>query len=230
MSQFRRRGSHVTLPEPVARRLQRPSWRDGRLIAGLALVLLALIGGASAIGHFDSSVEMLQATRPLVPGQTLAKGDVKAVKVRMDGQHAGYLRAGSALPSGQVVRAVRPGELVPSTAIGSGAALRQKTIGLPVGSSQSGVLVTGSVVDVYVSAKQTGATGDTAYDDPQLLVSDVTVSQAPRVATGLAANSADNSVHVLVPDEKVSAVLAAVNKGAKVDLVPTAGSPVRGGS
>lgn len=155
------------LPEPVAGRLQRPSWRGGRLIVGVLLVVLAMTGGASALAHFDSTVEMLQASRTLVPGQTIGAGDVTSVKVRMDGAHAGYLKAGESLPRGQVVRAVQIGELVPTSAVGNGSAIRQKTIALPTSTGQSAILVAGSVVDLYVSAKQTATTGDTNFQNPE---------------------------------------------------------------
>lgn len=230
MPQLRRRGSHVSLPAPVAARLQRPSWRDGRLIAGVLLVLLAMLAGAGALAHFDSTVEMLQASHTLVPGQTIGRDDVRSVKVRMDGRHAGYLKADKGLPHGQVVRAVQGGELVPVSAVGDGSSLHQKTIALPATTGQSAILVAGSIVDLYVSAKQTAATGDTDYQDPRLLISGVLVARISRPATGLGAGTADDSVQVQIPDAQVSAVLAAVNKGAKVDLVPAAGSPVRGGS
>lgn len=230
MPDVRRRTKRGGLPAPVAGRLQRPSWRDGRLVAGLLLVLFAMIGGASALAHFDSTVEMLQASRTLVPGQQLGKQDLVAVKVRMDGRHAGYLKAGQALPNGQLLRAVQVGELVPTTAIGDAASLRQKTIALPASTGQSAILVAGSVVDLYVSAKQTATTGATDFDNPTLLISQVFVARVARAATGLGSGSADDSVQIQVPDSQVPAVLAAVNKGAKIDLVPTAGSPVRAGS
>lgn len=225
-----RRDTHISAPTPVAARLQRPSWRDGRLIAGVVLVLLAMVAGAAALTHFDSTVEMLQASHTLVPGQTIGTGDVTPVKVRMDGRHAGYLRAGQKLPQGQVVRAVHVGELVPVSAVGDGSALHQKTIALPATTGQSAILVAGSMVDLYVSPKQAAATGDADFQDPTLLISGVLVARVSRSANGLGAGSSDNSVQVQIPDARVAAVLAAVNKGAKIDLVPTAGSPVRDGS
>jgi len=37
------------LPEPTAKRLQRPSWRDARLLVGVVLVLLGTVIGARLI-------------------------------------------------------------------------------------------------------------------------------------------------------------------------------------
>lgn len=230
MTTFRRRGIRVSLPAPAASKLQRPSWRDGRLIAGVALIAGAMVAGGAALVHFDSSEQMLQATHALVPGQRIGKGDVRAVKVRMDGAHARYLRAETALPRGQVVRAVQSGELVPAAALGDPSTLRQKMIALPATTGQSAILTPGSVVDMYVSDKQRAATGDTDYQNPRLLISGVLVARVARGGNGLGSNTGDNSVQVQIADSQVSAVLSAVNKGAKIDLVPAAGSPVQDGS
>lgn len=227
MTTFRRRGTHVSLPAPAASRLQRPSWRDGRLIAGVVLVAGAMVGGSAVLVHFDSSEQMLQATHALVPGQRIGKDDVRAVKVRMDGPHAGYLRAQTALPRGQVVRAVQSGELVPADALGDPSTLRQKTIALPATTGQTAILTPGSIVDMYVSDKQRAATGDTDFQDPRLLISGVLVARVARGGDGLGSSAADTSVQVQIPDAQVPAVLGAVNKGAKIDLVPAAGSPAK---
>lgn len=230
MTTFRRRGIRVSLPAPAASKLQRPSWRDGRLIAGVALIAGAMVAGGAALVHFDSSEQMLQATHALVPGQRIGKGDVRAVKVRMDGAHARYLRAEAAFPRGQVVRAVQSGELVPAAALGDPSVLRQRTIALSATTGQSAILAPGSVVDMYVSDKQRAATGDTDYQDPRLLISGVLVARVARDGNGLGSNTGDSSVQVQIADAQVPAVLSAVNKGAKIDLVPAAGSPVQDGS
>ena len=37
-----------------AQRLQKPSWKDGRLIAGVLLVILAMLAGALTQAEFDA--------------------------------------------------------------------------------------------------------------------------------------------------------------------------------
>ena len=96
------------LPRPVAGRLQRPSWRDGRLVAGVVLVLLATIVGAAVMRHYDDSVEVLQARHALVPGQRITADDVHAVKVRIDDSSTTYLSATGSLPRGEVLRECAP--------------------------------------------------------------------------------------------------------------------------
>src|SRR4051812_18960364 len=42
-------GGVAQLPEPTAKRLQRPSWRDARLLVGVVLVLLGTVLGARLV-------------------------------------------------------------------------------------------------------------------------------------------------------------------------------------
>ncbi|RNI23200.1 SAF domain-containing protein [Flexivirga caeni] len=223
-----RRSTGEELPKPAARRLQRPSWNDSRLVAGVLLVLVATIGGAAALRHYDSSIEVLQATRPLVPGQQLHDSDLRPVKVRIDRASSTYLGADEALPKGEVLREVRTGELVPRSAVGSGAAVHSKAVAVPVDSGQVATLVKGSVVDLWVSRKKTGETGRDAYDAPDRLLQRAVVARVPSAGGGFSVASDSGAVHVLVPDENIAEVLGAINQGAKVDLVPAAGSPLKG--
>lgn len=214
------------LPTPVAGRLRRPSWRDSRLVIGVLLVLAATIGGAASLQHLDSTVERLAAAHALVPGQHVTKDDFQVVKVRVPHGAKHYLSADTKLPDGVVLRVVRSGELVPMSAIGDAGGLHRKRVALPVTSAQADALAVGSVVDVWVSRKDTSSTRADAFLDPKRLIERATVARVPSDRhSGLSVTTGDVSVHVLVPDDKVAAVLAAVNGGAKVDLVPSAGSP-----
>lgn len=224
----RRHTASEELPKPAAHRLQRPSWRDSRLVAGVLLVLVATIGGAAAMRHYDNSIEVLQASHPLVPGQKVGSSDVHTVKVRIDRAAGTYLRADDPLPKGEVLREVRAGELVPRSAVGKSGKVPVKAVALPVEAAQSTNLVKGSVVDVWVSAKEQSKVGQESYAAPARIIDRAVVARVPSSGGGFSVASDSGAVHVLVPDGKVAEVLAAVNQGAKVDLVPAAGSPLKG--
>lgn len=212
------------LAAPRAGRLQRPSWRDGRLIAGVLLVLLAMITGALTVQHFNHSVTVLQASRTLEPGDSLGTGDVTAVEVRLDvPQH--YLSSIPTDGSGRVVREVRAGELIPRSAVGDGAALRVRAIAVPVTGASAATLERGSSVDVWISDRQSDANGTASYQAPQRLLERVSVASVPTSGGGLGGATGDPAVQVMVPQDQVAALLAAMNSGGKVDLVPvSAGS------
>ncbi|KYH45565.1 SAF domain-containing protein [Branchiibius sp. NY16-3462-2] len=212
------------LPAPRAGRLQRPSWRDGRLIAGVLLVLLAMITGALTLQHFNNSVTVLQASHTLEPGDVLSKDDVTAVEVRLDSPQR-YLSSVPTDGSGRVVREVPAGELIARTAIGDAAALQVRAIAVPVTGASAATLQRGSSVDVWVSQRESDATGTTSYKAPQRLLERVSVASVPSSGGGLSGATGDPAVQVMVPQDQVAALLAAMNSGGKVDLVPvSAGS------
>ncbi|NHN54542.1 hypothetical protein G9U51_01950 [Calidifontibacter sp. DB0510] len=219
-----RRGSEGEPPTRRAQRLTRPSWRDGRLVAGVLLLVLATLLGALTLRHFDSSVQVLQATRTLVPGEPVRSGDLKVVKVRLDSGGAAYLRAGRPLGGRTVVREIRAGELVPASALASNAQLTTKAVAVPVDPAQAAALVRGSVVDVWVARKTAGATGTTDFQNPTREVMRAMVARVPGSQSGLSVASGNGYVQVLVPDAKVAGLIAAMNSGGKITLVPVSGS------
>ena len=59
------------VPTPKAARLQKPSWRDTRLLVGVLLVLAATVLGSLTVAAADDRVPMYAANGPLLPGQPL---------------------------------------------------------------------------------------------------------------------------------------------------------------
>ena len=85
------------LPRPTAARLQRPSWRDVRLVVGVVLVLLAVTLGAVVVAAADDTTPVYAVTAGLVPGQVVTQQDVRRVDVRL-GDRPGRLRRGRPRP------------------------------------------------------------------------------------------------------------------------------------
>ena len=95
-----------------------------------------------------------------MPGQLLTAERLRRVDVRLGGEAGGYLSADhDPCPEGFVLREVRPGELVP---------LRPRRRGSPVQpltlwwTESAAPLVVGSVVDVWVNARDGDATAATS--------------------------------------------------------------------
>lgn len=217
----------VTVGERAANRLRRPSWRDGRLVAGVVLVLVAMLAGALTIAHFDDSVQVVRAKHVLLPGDSVAGSDVEVVKMRLDAGQRAYF-VGAARPTGTVLREVRAGELLPRSAVGSAGSVGARSIALPVGGSGAAALVRGSVVDVWVAGKTPGSTATDDYRPPTREVERALVQRVPGDRSGLSVGSGGDQVSVLVPENKVASLIAAMNGGSRITLVPAAGSPLKG--
>lgn len=214
------------LSKPVAARLQRPSWRDTRLLVGVVLVLVSVVAGAKVVAAADDTVPVYAATRTLVPGHRLVEGDVRRVAVRTDDLRP--YADGTRPLSGDtyVLREVRPGELLPRSALGGREQVSVKAVSLPVDASAVHGLVVGSVVDVWVSERVDDAARET-WTEPHRALRSVTVARMPAASTGLGVGATDTAVQVLVPDDAVEQMIAAVDAGSRVTLVPVPGSLVR---
>lgn len=223
------------LPAPRANRLQRPSWRDTRLLVGVLLVLASVALGALVVAHADDRTPMYAARTPLVPGQRLTAADLSRVDVRLGGQERRYLSAATGLaPDRFVLRAVPAGELVPAAAVGGRDRVGVQPLVVTVDAGAAATLQVGSRVDVYVDRLDPGAgaaaagTGGRGFLGPELTLESVVVSSLPRGAGGLGGGSSgDRAVQVMAPTSRIKEVIGAVDLGARVTVVPVPGSPLR---
>jgi hypothetical protein len=217
------------LPSRPANRLRKPSWRDTRLVAGVLLVLLCTVAGSLVVAHADDRVPMYAASVALVPGQALDAGSLTRVDVQLGAGTAGYLSAAEALPADDfVLREVRPGELVPRSALGSKDQVTVQPVTINVDATSALTLVRGSVVDIYVNPPKPGATGGTAFSGPVLALHNVSVVTQPSQRTGFGAAGTDTvAISVMAPVDKVAALIGHVDDGSKVTVVPAPGAVTR---
>ncbi|MDQ1538810.1 MAG: hypothetical protein QOE58_3203 [Actinomycetota bacterium] len=218
------------LAKPTAARLQKPSWRDSRLVVGVVLVLLSMTVGAKAMASADDTVPMYAAAVSLVPGQPVTQGDVKRVDVQLGTDSRWYVAADHDIaPNTFALREVRPGELLPTSAVGSRHALDLKPVSVPVDTGGAAQLTAGSVVDTWVNTKESSTTEK--YGKPVKTLEAAPVVRTPDTSGGgLGAASGMTSVQIMVPEAKVEALIAAIDQGAKITLVPVPGSPTKAGT
>lgn len=209
-------------PAPVpAARLRAPSWRDPRLLLGLALVLASVLLGSWVVTTADRTRPVWAAAAPLAPGDAVGAPALTVVRASLGTDAARYLPADRPLPRGLVVlRTVGPGELVPRTAVGSASALALRPVGLPVTGALPPGLTKGSLVDVWVSPAPAPGAGSTA--PPRQLATSAPVADVTRDEGALASRSA--TVHVLLDAEQLPQALSAVAAGAAVAVVLVPGS------
>ncbi len=219
------------LPKPTAARLRKPSWRDSRLVVGLVLVLLSMAIGAKVIASVNDTVPMYAATAALVPGQPVSQRDVKRVDVQLGANGGGYVAADHDIAANTfALRDIRPGELLPRSALGTKADVNLKPVSVPVDGGGAAQLTAGSIVDVWVNAKDVASSAD-KFGSPVKTLEGATVVRTPdTTGGGLGAASGTTAVQVMVPDAGVQALIAAIDQGARITLVPVPGSPSRAGS
>jgi hypothetical protein len=219
------------LSRPTAARLHKPSWRDTRLVVGVVLVLLSMAIGAKVIASADDTVPMYAAAASLVPGQPVTQRDVKRVDVQLGSDRSRYVAADHDIaPDTFALRDVRPGELLPKSALGRSADINLKPVSVPVDSGAAAQLAVGSIVDVWVNARDISSASE-KYGSPVKTLEAAPVLRTPETSSGgLGAASGKTAVQIMVPEGKVQALIAAIDQGAKITLVPVPGSPVKAGA
>lgn len=215
------------LPTPTASRLKRPSWKDGRFVVGLLLVLVATIFGSLMVARADDRVPMYAAAGSLLPGEQLTSDRLTRLDVQLADGTAAYLPATQSLgPDTYVLREVRPGELVPKSALGSKDDVHVQPVTLMVDVTSASALVVGSVVDVYVNPPVKGGTAK-EFSGPQRALEGVSVTRIAKTSGALGASTSTQAVQVMAPREKVQGLIAQVDVGARITVVPVPGSRVR---
>lgn len=214
------------LPARPARRLRPPSWRDARLLAGIALVLVATVLGSALVARARATTSVLVLTRPVPAGQTITSDDLRVGEVRLGDLADHYVPAASRPAAGSVAaRDLRAGDLLPADAVVASDAVARRRLVLPVDGAVAATLVRGSTVEVWVSDRSSKA-GVESFTAPRLVLSGAVVAD-PKVATRALAGGDSASVALWVPADAVAGLLAAVDRRSTVALVPQPGSPVQ---
>ncbi len=213
------------LPTPSATRLRRPSWRDSRLLVGVLLVLASTVLGSVVVVRADDRVPVYAAKGQVAPGERLTDADVVRVDVLLGDGAASYLPADRAIPDDTwSLRELRPGELIPATSVGDSTAVEVQQVALLVDATSASALGAGSVVDVYVNRPEKGSTvGLPTYAGPERSLEGVSVVRVAADDAVLGGAAETRAVHVMVPRDAVRDLVADVDQGARITLVPVPG-------
>lgn len=213
------------LPAPTAARLRRPSWRDPRLLVGVVLVAGSVAAGAAVVGAARTTTPVFVAAHDLVPGDPVTAADLRLADVNLGGAAGRYLGAGDAPSDGSVATAVvHAGELVPRASLGSADEVDLRAVPVPVSGALSDRVRVGATVDLwYVPDAGSGAAASTGASagTPRRLAASAVVQEVSDGSGGLVVGG-DVTVQVLVPQDVLPDVLAALQGDGDVTVVPAA--------
>lgn len=207
-------GLNSAVPETAAR-IRKPSWKDPRLLVGVLLVLASIAGVVALVGSADQTTDMYAAREDITVGQPVGPDDLVAVKVRLGDVDAAYVAADRNLPGAPVALSlVRRGELLPKSALGEADELDRKPVGLTIDEALPKGAVTGARVDVWISMPD----DRNGFGEPQLLLEGAEIAEVATSESALG-SSTSTQLHVLVEDERMPALLAALSNSAKIAVV-----------
>lgn len=188
---------------------------DPRLVIGIVLVAASTTGVWALVSGLDDSIEVYAVRDTATPGSRIVAGDLAIESVRLGTTADRYLTPGELPADGLVVtRTIEAGELVPVSAVDEADRTGLAIVVVPSRSALPSDLGSGSTVDVW-SARLVER-GE--YEPPAVLVAaaEIAAIQEPE---GMV-ESGGPSVELLVPREKVAALLGALAAGDAIDLVP----------
>lgn len=203
-------------PSPRATRLRTARWRDLRLWAGLACIVIAMFAGAALLSRDDSTITVWQAARDLAPG---AAPEVIATTVALDDAAGAYIPVSEPI-TGLVVTPVAQGALVPRAAIGVPDSAGTRLVTIPVDPLHAPLgLTAGVIVDVWATPTEStasppsGGTSGEATPTAQLVLGSVLVH-------GAASDDLGRAVPVVleVPESAAQRLISATRTGV-IDLV-----------
>lgn len=188
---------------------------DPRLVIGMVLVAASTTGVWALVSGLDDSVEVYTMRDTATPGTRIRAGDLATESVRLGTAGDRYLVPGDVPADGLVVsRTVEAGELIPATAVDDADRTGLATVVVSSRGVLPSGLDTGSTVDVW-SARLVER-GE--YEPPAVLVAAAEIAAVQEPA-GMV-QSGGPAVELLVPREKVAALLEALAAGDAIDLVP----------
>ncbi|ATG51589.1 flagellar biosynthesis protein FlgA [Brachybacterium vulturis] len=200
-------------------RLRTPRWKDPRLIVGIVLVVASVLMGAVLVSRLSETTAVLVARSAIVPGDAISAEDLMVVELRLGEQTDHYVGTVEAVPEGAVaLRTIRPGELVPMSAIGQSAEVPLRPVVIPVEASVAESVVPGATVELW----HTAPAGEEGADaQARLLVPDAVVR---RIDEGSSLGMQEMSVEVLVPSDRLDEVLEVLSQDERLDVIGIPGA------
>lgn len=196
-------------------RAHRPFFGDLRFVIGVVLVVASIAGVWLLVSASRQTAPVLQATRTVLPGETISSAELQVVEVGLGSLADAYLAPQSLEPGAIAMRTLAAGELVPLTAVGDGEDLRTTSVVISSTAVPADVSP-GTPVELWHAPPLEDGR---SFEEPRILVADAVVADVAEDEGMLAGSRTD--VEIVVDRADIADVLAAVNGGDAISLVPT---------
>ena len=205
----------TSAPRPVAGRLARPSWRDPRLLVGLALIAASVAGVVSLVRAGDRTEPFYVARADLPSGAVVSQDDLVVAHVRVDGD--AYVGAGEQPWGSVLTRAVGAGELLPSAALATADDYDVRPVAVRTTRPLSESVRRGTLVDVWLTTTADDGTPESTPIATSVAVDDVATDESAFSSGGA------QIVYVNVPQDQMEAFLEALAVEGDISVVGLAG-------
>ncbi len=210
-----REGNVDAEQRPIAGRLQRPGWKDPRLLIGLVLIAVSVMATASIVSGADRTDPQYVARDSLTPGTVITEDHLAVLHVRVGAGE--YVMLGEPIVGMVITRVVGAGELIPSSALASPDSFAARPIAVTTARPLAQGIERGAIVDVWLTSAGSGEV------ESVLIAGELVVDQVERRA-GAFSSGAVETVYLMVPKRDVGDFLAALASEGEVTVVGIAGS------
>ncbi len=199
----------------IAGRLARPSWRDPRLVIGIALIAASVALVVSLVRAADRTEPYFMLARDVAPGTVLGQDDLVVGDSRLS--TSVYVGAAQQ-PWGKVItRTLTAGELLPQTALAEPEAYSARPVALRTTRPVADSIGPGSLVDVWLTVTDAAGTPSSRLVGQSLAVEAIERDEGSFAGTGV------ETVYVVVPREGMEAFLDALASEGELSVVGMAG-------
>ncbi|MFW0179072.1 SAF domain-containing protein [Rothia sp. P7208] len=198
-------------------RLQKPGFKDPKLLIGLFLILLSLTGVIAVVNISNQTKPYWVTTREIYVGEEITEKDLKKVDVRLSEASSQYLSTdenGSAHIATQFIGAH---QLVPKNSLGEAEQNDRKKTAIVLDATVASGYKAGDLVDVWVSSKNENGNG---YATPVRLMEQAEIARINSEDSVLG-STGKTALQLLVSEDVLSSILHATSNDSKISLVPS---------
>lgn len=202
----------------VAHRLQKPGWKDPKLLVGLALILLSVVSVIGVVRATNQTETFYALARDVPVGQKITVEDLREVDVRLSDSASRYMRNTQEIAEGMRAKDfLRSGELLRVDAVTTTDTDQHRKATVVLDSTVVSTFSAGDRVDIWISQK---AENKNAYGSPEVVMQSAYISKVTSEES-MIGSTGKSAVQLLVTEDALGKVLDATNNESKINLVPT---------
>lgn len=188
---------------------------DLRLVAGLLLVILSILGVSFLISQGKQTQSVYIATVPISTGHKVTEADFEVVEVALGDATSRYLGPGQLEPGHVANQSIAAGELLPVSAVSKVSRSSATSVVVELATPLPQGIELGSKIDLWSAM----AAGQGVFATPTVLVESAELIDEIE-PEGITAFEQGTMVELLIPQDSVAAVLEAQANKDAMSVVP----------
>ncbi|MFW0108505.1 flagellar biosynthesis protein FlgA [Rothia sp. P7181] len=204
-------------PKAFASRLQKPGFKDPKLLIGLFLILMSLTGVITVVNISNQTKPYWVTTREIYVGEEISEKDLKKVDVRLSEASSHYLSTEDSGTPHIATQFIGAHQLIPKNSLGEVEQNDRKKTTIVLDSTIASGYKAGDLVDVWVSSKNETGNG---YATPVRLMEQAEIARINSEDSVLG-STGKTALQLLVSEDVLSSILHATSNDSKISLVPS---------